>query len=83
MKKEHIDLVWESLEDFDRANISFGDFLEHLGRALESASIPEAKIIGEATRNLEFALVSGSSNEVRRIMKSLKAKVVAQLHPTD
>lgn len=83
MKKEHIDLVWESLENFDRANISFGDFLEHLGRALESASVSEAKIIGEATRSLEFALVSGSNEEVRRIMKSLKAKVVSQLHTTE
>lgn len=83
MKKEHIDLVWESLENFDRANISFGDFLEHLGRALESASVSEAKLIGEATRNLEFALVSGSNNEVQRIMRSLKGKIVSQLHPTE
>lgn len=83
MKKEHIDLVWESLENFDRANISFGDFLEHLGRALESASVSEAKLIGEATRSLEFALVSGSNNEVQRIMRSLKGKIVSQLHPTE
>ncbi len=83
MKKEHIDLVWESLENFDRANISFGDFLEHLGRALESATVSEAKIIGEATRNLEFALVSGSSKEVQRIMKTLKAKVASQLQPEE
>lgn len=83
MKKEHIDLVWESLENFDRANISFGDFLEHLGKALESADVSEAKVIGEATRNLEFALVSGSNTEVQRILKNLKTKIINQLHPSN
>ncbi|MDN5278866.1 MAG: hypothetical protein PWR01_2831 [Clostridiales bacterium] len=79
MKKEHIDLVWNSLEDFDKANITFGDFLEHLGKAMESASVSEAKTIGEVTRDLEFAIVSGSSKEVKRIMKDVKNQIRANL----
>jgi hypothetical protein len=79
MKKEHIDIVWKSLENFDRANISFSDFLEELGKALESANVSEAKKIGEATRELENALVSGSSIEVQKIMKRLKRGLVSEL----
>lgn len=83
MKKEHIKLIWESLNEFEKANISFSDFLEHLGKAMESATVAEAKVIGEATRNIEFALVSGSAKEVKRIMGTLKTSFVPQLRPSD
>ncbi|GAB4272570.1 MAG: hypothetical protein Kow0029_11310 [Candidatus Rifleibacteriota bacterium] len=75
MKKEHIDLVWESLNDFEKSNITFSLFLEKLGKALESADVAEAKMIGEATRNIEFALVSGSTQEVRKLMNELKTNL--------
>lgn len=83
MKKKHVDLVWESLENFDRANISFGQFLEQLGQALESANTAEAKVLGEAARNLEFALVSGSNLEIRKILNGLRHKVFSRLQPND
>ncbi len=79
MKKEHINMVWQSLENFERANITFNDFLEQLGLALESASVAEGMLIGEATRNLEYALVNGSDQDVKKVMESLRTKVLKEL----
>jgi hypothetical protein len=82
MKKEHINLVWQSLENFERANITFNDFLEQLGLALESASVAEGMLIGEATRNLEYALVNGSDQDVKRVMENLRTNVLKELQDT-
>lgn len=79
MKMEHVELVWESLEDFEKAGLTFGDLLERFGKALESASICEAKTIGEAARNLEFAIVEGSDHEVVEILEKMKVSFLFHL----
>jgi hypothetical protein len=78
MKKEHIDLVWNSLNDFEKANMSFGDFLDRLGIALESASVSEAKLIGETARNLEFILDSGQKSKTHRLIEALRKGLSSQ-----
>ncbi len=79
MKKEHLDIVWDSCSEFEKANITFGEFLEKLGRAMESASVVEAKYIGEMTRALEFAMVSGSYDEMKKILDGTKKKIATQI----
>jgi 6,7-dimethyl-8-ribityllumazine synthase len=83
MKKEHLDMVWDSCSEFERANITFSEFLEKLGKALESANVHEAKFIGEITRSLEFAMVSGSYEEMRKILEGTKKKVAVQIRSVD
>jgi len=83
MKKEHLDVVWDSCSEFEKANITFTEFLEKLGKALESASILEAKQIGEMTRNLEFAMVSGSYDEMKKILDSTKRHVARQIRSAE
>lgn len=83
MKQEHIKLVWESLEDFDKANITFGVFLDHLGKAMESATLLEAKMIGEAIRNIDFAMISGSNNDLKRVITTMKSDFVPKFRTTD
>ncbi|MGM0598970.1 MAG: hypothetical protein ACQETH_04030 [Candidatus Rifleibacteriota bacterium] len=78
MKKEHIDLVWNSLNDFEKANMSFSDFLDRLGIALESASLPEAKLIGETARNLEFIMNSGQKAQTHQLIETLRSGLSSQ-----
>jgi len=79
MKKEHLDVVWDSCSEFEKANITFSEFIEKLGRALESANLHEAKLIGEMTRNLEFAMVSGSYEEMKKILEATKRQIARQI----
>ena len=84
MKMEHVELVWESLAQFERERLTFGDFLEHLGKSLESADITEAKIIGEAARELDFALATnrGAKRTVTQIIGKMKSRLMSQLKAT-
>lgn len=82
MKKEHLDIVWDSCTEFEKANISFGEFLDKLGRAIESADTTEAKFIGEMTRNLEFAMVSGSYEEMKKILDGTRKRVEKKIRQT-
>lgn len=81
MKKEHLDIVWDSCSEFAKANISFGDFLEKLGLAMESASLPESRDIGKLARDIDFALDSGAPDEVIRLVDGMKKQVAAQIRP--
>ena len=78
MKKEHIDLVWNSLNDFEKSNMTFGDFLDRLGIALESASLVEAKLIGETARNLEFIINSGEKSKTHNLIQTLRQGLSSQ-----
>lgn len=79
MKKEHLAIVWDSCSEFEKANISFGEFLEKLGRAMESASSSEAGAIRELVRNLEFSLVSGSPDDISYLLDFMKRQVEAKI----
>lgn len=79
MKKEHLDIVWDSCSELERANITFGEFLEKLGRAMESATVGEMQLISEMSRNLELALVSGSSDEILKLLDILKNQVADRI----
>ncbi len=79
MKKEHLDIVWDSCSELEKANITFGEFLEKLGRATESANIGEMQLLCEMTRNLEIALMSGSSEEIMNILGILKNQVAVRI----
>ncbi|MDD2998133.1 MAG: hypothetical protein EOM80_10665 [Erysipelotrichia bacterium] len=79
MKKEHLDIVWESCSEFERSNISFNEFLEKLGKAMESASTPEARTIGALARNLEHAVSSGSFGEIQLLLKDMKYRVATEI----
>lgn len=83
MKKEHLDVVWDSCSEFEKANITFTEFLEKLGKALESASLVEAKEIGEMTRNLEYAMVSGSYEEMKKILDGTKRQIARQIRTVE
>lgn len=83
MKKEHLDIVWDSCTEFERSEITFTEFLEKLGRALESASTLEAKTIGEMTREVQVAMLSGSFHEMRDILGQVKRKVAFQARRED
>ena len=84
MKMEHIELVWESLAQFEKEKLSFGDFLEHLGKSLETASIKEAKIIGEATRELDFAMATSpdAKRKTSQIVEKMKSRLMNQIKAT-
>ncbi|MDD3146768.1 MAG: hypothetical protein PHD82_05655 [Candidatus Riflebacteria bacterium] len=79
MKKEHLDIVWDSCSELEKANISFGEFLDKLGRAMESATTGEMQLVSEIARNLEVALVSGSSDEIISIIDVLKRQVAVKI----
>ena len=84
MKMEHVELVWESLAQFEKERLTFGDFLEHLGKAIESADVTEARLIGEAARELDFALVTdpGANRKVAQIISRMKHDLLSQLKST-
>ncbi|MBU1105833.1 MAG: hypothetical protein KKB51_04110 [Candidatus Riflebacteria bacterium] len=84
MKMEHIELVWESLAQFERERLTFGDFLEHLGKSLESADIMEAKIIGEAARELDFALATNPNAKIKvtQVIGKMKSRLMSRLKAT-
>ncbi len=81
MKIEHIEMVWESIAQFQASNINFGDFLEKLGRSLESANLQEAKIIGETSRELDFVIAAEPwhRKKIERITGNLRNRLLAQL----
>lgn len=84
MKMDHVELLWESLSQFEKNNLTFADFLDRLGKSLETATVAEAKLIGETTRELDFALTKSASRtgKVRKIISRLKANLVSQLKST-
>ncbi len=79
MKKEHLDIVWDSCSELEKANISFGEFLEKLGKAMESANLGETQLIREMANNLEVALMSGSSEEIMKLLDILKTQVAVKI----
>ena len=84
MKMDHVDLLWESLSQFEKNNLTFGDFLDRLGKSLETATVAEAKLIGETTRELDFALTKcpTRTGNVRKIISRLKSNLVSQFKST-
>lgn len=84
MKMEHVELVWESLAQFEKDNLTFGDFIDRLGKSLETATLKEAKLIGEATRELDFSLSAypGENEKVMVIISKLKSGLISQLKST-
>ena len=83
MKKEHLEIVWDSCSELEKSTISFGEFLEKLGQTLESADIREARFIGEIARNLEMALFSGTFDEIERILEHTKRRISQKIKVTD
>ncbi len=83
VKMDQFELIWESLSQFEKENITFDDFLDRMGKSLENATITEAKLIGEATRELDFALTQypSETGRVRNIMSRLKFDLVSLLNP--
>ncbi len=79
MNKEHLDIVWDSCSELEKANISFGEFLEKIGRAMESASGSEVELVKKMACNLEVALMSGSSDEILKILDILKTQVAIKI----
>lgn len=81
MKIEHIEMVWESIAQFQKSSINFWDFLDRLGKSLESANLEEAKIIGEASRELDFVLAAEPwhKRKIERITGNLRNKLQTQL----
>ena len=81
MKIEHIEMVWESIAQFQKSSINFWDFLDRLGKSLESASLEEAKIIGEASRELDYVLTAEPwhKRKIERITGNLRNKLLVQL----
>lgn len=84
MKIEHIEMVWASIAQFQKSSINFWDFLDRLGESLESASLEEAKIIGEASRELDYVLAAEPwhKRKIERITGSLRNKLLTQLKLT-
>jgi hypothetical protein len=83
MKKEHLEIVWDSCSELEKSTISFGEFLEKLGKTLESADLREARFIGEIARNLEMALFSGTFDEIERILEHTKRRISQKIKVTD
>ncbi len=79
MDKDHLAIIWDSCSELERANISFGQFLEKLGRAMESANCGETQLIHEMARNLEIALMSGSTEEMISLLDVLKNQVAVKI----
>jgi hypothetical protein len=81
MKMEHIEMVWASIAQFQNTKLTFGDFLEHLGKSLESATVHEARIIGEAARELDFVIAKEphKTDKVEGIINELRSKLLSQL----
>ena len=82
MDKEHLAIIWDSCSELERANITFGQFLEKLGRATATASCGETKLIQEMARNLEIALMTGSTEEIFNLLNILKSQVARKIRST-
>lgn len=84
MKIDHVELLWASLSQFEKNNLTFGDFLDRLGKSLETATVAEAKLIGETTRELDFALTKcpARTGNVRKIISRFKSNLVSQFKST-
>lgn len=83
MKKEHLEIVWDSCSELEKSTISFGEFLEKLGRSLESASLREARFIGDIARSLELAMFSGTNDDVDKILDHTKRRISQKIRVTD
>lgn len=83
MKKEHLEIVWDSCSELEKSTISFGEFLEKLGRSLESASLRESRFIGEVARDLELAMFSGTYEEIEKILDHTKRKISRKIRVSD
>ena len=83
MKKEHLDMVWDSCSELEKSTISFGEFLEKLGRSLESANLREARFLGELARNLELAMFSGTFDDIEKILDHTKRRIAQKIRVTD
>ena len=83
MKKEHLEIVWDSCSELEKSTISFGEFLEKIGRTLESANLREARFIGEIARNLELAMFSGTYEDIEKILDHTKRRISQKIRITD
>ncbi|PKL48949.1 MAG: hypothetical protein CVV42_08110 [Candidatus Riflebacteria bacterium HGW-Riflebacteria-2] len=83
MKKEHLEIVWDSCSELEKSTISFGEFLEKIGRTLESANLREARFIGEIARNLELAMFSGTYEDIEKILDHTKRRISQKIRVTD
>ncbi|NLF97008.1 MAG: hypothetical protein GX569_09740 [Candidatus Riflebacteria bacterium] len=83
MKKEHLEIVWDSCSELEKSTISFGEFLEKIGRTLESADLREARFIGEIARNLELAMFSGTYEDIEKILDHTKRRISQKIRVTD
>ncbi len=83
MKKEHLEIVWDSCSELEKSTISFGEFLEKIGRTLESANLREARFIGEIARNLELAMFSGTCEDIEKILDHTKRRISQKIRVTD
>jgi len=83
MKKEHLEIVWDSYSELEKSTISFGEFLEKIGRTLESANLREARFIGEIARNLELAMFSGTYEDIEKILDHTKRRISQKIRVTD
>ena len=83
MKKEHLEIVWDSCSELEKSTISFGEFLEKIGRSLESADLREARFIGEIARNLELAMFSGTYEDIEKILDHTKRRISQKIRVTD
>ncbi|PKL43389.1 MAG: hypothetical protein CVV41_10035 [Candidatus Riflebacteria bacterium HGW-Riflebacteria-1] len=83
MKKEHLEIVWDSCSELEKSTITFGEFLEKLGRSLESADMREARFIGEIARNLELAMFSGTYDDIEKILDHTKRRISQKIRVTE
>ena len=83
MKKEHLEIVWDSCSELEKSTISFGEFLEKIGRSLESANLREARFIGDIARNLEMAMFSGTYEDIEMILDHTKRRISKKIRVTD
>jgi hypothetical protein len=79
MDKDYLAIIWDSCSELERANITFGQFLEKLGRAMATANCGETQLIKEMARNLEVALMTGSTEEIVALLNILKNQVASKI----
>ncbi|HAE40341.1 MAG TPA: hypothetical protein DCG57_17160 [Candidatus Riflebacteria bacterium] len=83
MKKEHLEIVWDSCSELEKSTITFGEFLEKLGRSLESADMREARFIGQIARNLELAMFSGTYDDIEKILDHTKRRISQKIRVSE
>ena len=59
------------------------EFLEKIGRSLESANLREARFIGDIARNLEMAMFSGTYEDIEMILDHTKRRISKKIRVTD